>query len=47
MLKTSTDVEYSIIDMMAYMTKNPDYTLPRRYIWILSKIVQEQLDKIS
>lgn len=46
MIKTSTDVEYAIIDMMAYITKNPGYTLPIRYIWVLSKIVQEQLDRI-
>ncbi len=41
------DTQYAIIDLMIYLTDNPQYRLPVRYVWILSKIVQEQLNRIS
>lgn len=38
------DIEQLIIDLYIYCRENPTYKLPMRYIWILSKILNSQME---
>lgn len=47
MVLETCDIENVIIDMCAFFAQNPTYQLPPRYLWVMAKLLQEQLDKVT